>query len=74
MWKKQFVLDELLHPGVVTAMHLTSSSFYAPHGSVTAHTWIDRGFGVARMPLAFWATVCKTVRPMLSVRCLSVCV
>ena len=21
----------------------------------------------------FWATVCKTVRPMLSVRCLSVC-
>jgi len=22
----------------------------------------------------FWATVCKTVRPMLSVRCLSVCV
>jgi len=23
--------------------------------------------------LSFWATVCKTVRPMLSVRCLSVC-
>ena len=23
--------------------------------------------------MAFWATVCKTVRPMLSVRCLSVC-
>jgi len=22
---------------------------------------------------SFWATVCKTVRPMLSVRCLSVC-
>jgi len=21
----------------------------------------------------FWATICKTVRPMLSVRCLSVC-
>jgi len=24
-------------------------------------------------PLTFWATVCKTVRPMLSARCLSVC-
>jgi len=23
--------------------------------------------------LCFWATVCKTVRPMLSVRCLSAC-
>jgi len=27
----------------------------------------------AQPPRHFWATVCKTVRPMLSVRCLSVC-
>jgi len=26
-----------------------------------------------KMLLFYWATVCKTVRPMLSVRCLSVC-
>jgi len=25
------------------------------------------------MMIDFWATVCKTVRPMLSARCLSVC-
>jgi len=30
-----------------------------------------RNFGATKD--RFWATVCKTVRPMLSVRCLSVC-
>ena len=47
--EKQFVLDELLPPkGVVTAMHLTSSLFCAPHGNVTAHTWVDRGLHASR--------------------------
>ena len=48
-----YLMSSFTPKRVVTAMHLTSSLFCAPHGSVTAHTWIDRGFGVACMPLAF---------------------
>jgi len=40
--------------------------------------YVVKSLGLYRMArlsvsLAFWATVCKTVRPILSVHCLSVC-
>jgi len=38
----------------------------------TTHSARNLGFSSLINTLPFWATVCKTVRPMLSVRCLSV--
>ena len=39
-------------------------------GQSTGHTFVQN---IEPHVLGFWATVCKTVRPMLSDRCLSVC-
>jgi len=44
------------------------------HTSVSSHSQLvtSEHIGLTKPPIViFWATVCKTVRPMLSVRCLS---
>jgi len=55
----------------VILIHLTVEPF--DHNRPTLQT--DRTYTTVRRHRAnsYWATVCKTVRPMLSDRCLSVC-